>query len=72
MPSSTDSGPRIPSFVKALCTGELLQEVLFPFPRLEGEEAETLAMAIDAIDALLEGHAEDFGRWAGLRERSAG
>ena len=51
------------SFMKLLCTGEIAQDLLFPFPELDPDASETLAMAISAIDALLADRGEDFGKW---------
>jgi alkylation response protein AidB-like acyl-CoA dehydrogenase len=51
------------SFMRSLCAGEIEEEVLFPYPTLDGDERETLTAVVDAVDAVLEGHAEDFRSW---------
>jgi len=51
------------SFVRSLCAGEIEEEVLFPYPALADDERETLTAVVDAVDAALEGHAEDFRDW---------
>lgn len=51
------------SFVRSLTNGVIAQDVLFPFPTLEGDARETLAMTVDAIDALLKDRGEDFRKW---------
>ena len=51
------------SFMRSLCAGEIEEDVLFPYPTLDGDERETLTAVVDAVDAVLEGHAEDFRSW---------
>jgi acyl-CoA dehydrogenase family protein 9 len=51
------------SFMRSLCAGEIEQEVLFPYPKLDGELRDTLAAVIESVDSLLEGHAEEFRAW---------
>jgi len=51
------------SFMRSLCAGEIEEGVLFPYPTLADEERETLTAVVDAVDAVLEGHAEDFRSW---------
>ena len=51
------------SFIRSLCAGEIEEGVLFPYPTLADEERETLIAVVDAVDAVLEGHAEDFRSW---------
>jgi len=51
------------SFMRSLCAGEIEEEVLFPYPALADDERETLTAVVDAVDAALEGHAEDFRDW---------
>ena len=51
------------SFMRSLCAGEIEEEVLFPYPTLDGDERETLTAVVDAVDSVLEGHAEDFRSW---------
>jgi len=51
------------SFMRSLSAGEIEEEVLFPYPTLDGDERETLTAVVDAVDSVLEGHAEDFRSW---------
>ena len=51
------------SFMRSLCAGEIEQEVLFPYPKLDDEERETLAAVVDSVDSMLENRAEDFRTW---------
>ncbi len=51
------------SFMRSLCAGEIEEDVLFPYPTLADDERETLTAVVDAVDAVLESHAEDFRSW---------
>jgi acyl-CoA dehydrogenase family protein 9 len=51
------------SFMRSLCAGEIEEEILFPYPTLDEDERETLAAVVEAVDSVLEGHAEDFRSW---------
>ena len=51
------------SFMRSLCAGEIEEDVLFPYPTLDDDERDTLTAVVDAVDAVLEGHAEDFRSW---------
>jgi acyl-CoA dehydrogenase family member 9 len=51
------------AFMRSLCAGEIEQDVLFPFPALDAESAETVAAVVESVDSLLEGRAEDFRAW---------
>jgi len=59
------------SFMRSLCAGEIEEDVLFPYPTLLGDERETLTAVVDAVDAVLEGHAEDFRSWDVVGEMPA-
>ena len=59
------------SFVRSLTAGLIEQDILFPFPTLDGDARETLAMTIDAIDALLKDRGEDFRKWDAAGEMPA-
>ncbi|MCI5065169.1 acyl-CoA dehydrogenase family protein [bacterium] len=48
------------SVAKSLFLGNIIEENLFPFPKIEAEETETLKMVLDSIDKFLEDHREDF------------
>lgn len=45
-----------PSFTKGLFLGELREELVFPFPTLEGDESESLGMVLDAFRAFAVDH----------------
>ncbi len=46
------------SFIRSLCAGEIEEGVLFPYPTMDPEEAETLEQVLDAVDSLLGGREE--------------
>ena len=51
------------SFIRSLSVGEIEQDVIFPFPKMDPDEQETLSAVLDAVDSLLEGREEDFRAW---------
>jgi alkylation response protein AidB-like acyl-CoA dehydrogenase len=51
------------SFIRSLCAGEIEEQVLFPYPQMDPEEAELTRSVIEAVDSLLEGREEDFRAW---------
>lgn len=51
------------SFIRSLCAGEIEQDVIFPYPHLDKEEAEILASVVESIDSLLGGRDEEFRAW---------
>ncbi len=51
------------SFVRALCLGEIEQDVILPYPALGDEERETLRAVVDSVDQLLAPHEADFRTW---------
>jgi len=51
------------SFMRSLCAGEIEEDVLFPYPTLADDERETLTAVVEAVDAVLDGRAEDFRSW---------
>lgn len=48
------------SAAKALFLGNIIEENLYPFPKINEEEAETINIVIDSIDKFLSSHKEDF------------
>ncbi len=46
----------LPSFSKALFSGAILDELLFPYPELDKEEAENVQMMIDTFNKFAEDH----------------
>jgi acyl-CoA dehydrogenase family protein 9 len=52
-----------PSFMRALCLGEIAESLIYPYPELGDTNKETLREVISSVDALLGPHAADFRRW---------
>jgi len=51
------------SFIRSLCAGQIEENTLFPFPKMNAEEKELTQGVVGAVDSLLEGHEEDFRTW---------
>jgi len=51
------------SVAKNLMAGRILEERLFPYPRLADKDREVLELMLDAIDQFLEPKHPDFKRW---------
>lgn len=76
MNASVDPHPQAPadallrdrSAAKNLFFGEILEQNLFPYPRMRERDREMLGAMVDAIDDFLAGKREDFRRW----DRDAG
>ena len=51
------------SVAKNLIAGKILEEQLFPYPRLREKDREVLDMMVDAIDQFLGPKHQDFKRW---------
>ena len=51
------------SVAKSLLAGRIVEESLFPYPRLREKDREVLGMVLDAIEQFLRPHREDFKRW---------
>ncbi len=51
------------SVAKNLMAGRILEEGLFPYPRLRDKDREVLGMMVDAIDQFLGPKHQDFKRW---------
>src|SRR5580693_7254932 len=51
------------SVAKNLLAGRIVEDNLFPYPRLREKDREVLGMMLDAIDQFLAPHREDFKRW---------
>jgi acyl-CoA dehydrogenase family member 9 len=51
------------SVAKSLLAGRIVEDNLFPYPRLREKDREVLGMMLDAIDEFLGPHREDFKRW---------
>ena len=52
-----------PSFMRALCSGEIEENLIYPYPELGDAQRETLRDVVSSVDALLAPHATDFRRW---------
>src|SRR5580658_8181987 len=51
------------SVAKNLLAGRIVEDSLFPYPRLREKDREVLGMMLDAIDQFLAPHREDFRAW---------
>jgi acyl-CoA dehydrogenase family member 9 len=51
------------SVAKNLMAGKIVEDHLFPYPRLREKDREVLGMMLDAIDGFLEPKQADFKRW---------
>jgi hypothetical protein len=47
-----------PSFTKAVFLGELREDLVFPFPTLDPQERESLALILDSLRAFAEEHVD--------------
>jgi acyl-CoA dehydrogenase family member 9 len=55
--------PTQPSFMRALCMGDIEEQLIFPYPELAPDQKEVLRDVIGSVDALLEKHEADFRKW---------
>lgn len=51
------------SFMRALCTGEIDEELILPFPQMGENEKETLETITSSLRQLFESHEKDFVKW---------
>ena len=51
------------SVAKSLFVGRITEENLFPYPRIDADEAETLRMVANSLDDFLQDKREDFPEW---------
>ena len=51
------------SVAKSLLAGRIVEDSLFPYPRLRDKDREVLGMMLDAIDQFLSPRREEFKRW---------
>ncbi len=54
---------RTASFVQSLCMGEIEEDIIFPFPRMEAAERETVAQVAASIQSLLTPREKEFREW---------
>jgi acyl-CoA dehydrogenase family protein 9 len=52
-----------PSFMRALCMGDIEEGLIFPYPELDQANKDVLRDVLGSVDALLENHAGDFRKW---------
>ncbi|MCL4138777.1 UNVERIFIED_CONTAM: hypothetical protein GTU68_057124 [Idotea baltica] len=51
------------SVAKSLFLGQIVENLVFPFPKIEEEESETLQMVVDSVSKFLKSHADDFAKY---------
>lgn len=51
------------SFMRSLCMGKLHEEIIFPFPKMKKEEAETLKTVFSSFQTWLKPKANEFRKW---------
>jgi acyl-CoA dehydrogenase family member 9 len=60
---ATDTLRRDESAAKNLFFGEILEENLFPYPKMSARDAELLGAMVDSIDGFLDAHTKEFKHW---------
>lgn len=51
------------SFMRSLCLGEILEEIIFPFPKVKKEEQETIKALMGSFNVWLKNKEKDFREW---------
>lgn len=51
------------SFMRSLCSGEILEEIIFPFPKVKKEEQETIKALMGSFNSWLKNKEKDFREW---------
>ncbi len=51
------------SFARSLCAGEILENIIFPYPKMKEEEKSTCRSIIDSIHSWLEPKRDEFRKW---------
>ncbi len=59
------------SFVQSMCMGQILEEIVLPFPEMAKEERETLEQVLASVDQLLAPRQKDFREWDAKGEMPA-
>jgi alkylation response protein AidB-like acyl-CoA dehydrogenase len=59
------------SVAKGLVAGRILEEQLFPYPKLHARDRDLLGEMLEAIDEFLKPHQQDFKRWDREAEQPA-
>jgi acyl-CoA dehydrogenase family protein 9 len=49
--------------MRALCLGEIVEDMIFPFPQIKEDEKETLKASFDAFGSWLKGREKEFREW---------
>ncbi|MDB4988181.1 MAG: acyl-CoA dehydrogenase domain protein [Myxococcaceae bacterium] len=52
-----------PSFMRALCMGDIEESLIFPYPELPESGKEVLRDVLGSVDSLMGNHAADFRHW---------
>lgn len=52
-----------PSFMRALCMGDIEESLISPYPELTSSGKEVLRDVLGSVDALMGNHAKDFRHW---------
>ncbi len=56
------------SFVQSLCMGEIEEDIILPYPKLESGEKETLRAVLDSLRDLLGSRDQEFREWDRMGE----
>lgn len=51
------------SFMRNLCMGNIVEEILFPFPEIDNNEKELLKTTFDSLNSWLKGREAEFRKW---------
>ncbi len=51
------------SFMRSLCMGEIVEEIITPFPKIRKEEGESLQTMFDSLASWLKPRDQDFRQW---------
>jgi alkylation response protein AidB-like acyl-CoA dehydrogenase len=51
------------NFMRSLCMGQIEEEIILPFPKMQTSEAESLKNLFPVINDWLNGHEHDFRKW---------
>ena len=49
--------------MRSLCMGEILEELIVPFPQMKKEESESLRSVFDSLGSWLKGREAEFRKW---------
>ncbi len=51
------------NFMRSLCLGEIVEDIIFPFPQIKPEEKETLKASFGSFDSWLKGRDKEYREW---------